>query len=125
MFSSHVPTHAKIDTCRYFDMTSHDEWNPDSVNIHDISKYLNYLKRTQGTFIRPNVILCTPTQSQHSTMSMIYIYITTLFLTKPYYRKFPPVYTIEGDLYCANQCYNDSKYKKWNTIRNRSPKLSL
>ena len=84
-------------------------------------KYLNYLKIIRGTFIRPNMILCTLTQSQHPIMSMICIYIMTLLLTKPYFWKFLPVYTIERSLYCKNQCYNNSNYTKWNTISSYSP----
>ena len=38
IFLSCVPTHAELDKCRHFDMTSHNEWNPDSENILDLSK---------------------------------------------------------------------------------------
>ena len=90
IFFSRMPTRAELETCRHFDMMSHNEWNPDSVSIHDLRKNINYRKRKRGTSIIPNMILCKPNQSQHPTMSMIRIYIMNLLLTKPNYRKFPP-----------------------------------
>ena len=38
IFSLHMPTRAELDTCQHFDMTGHNEWNEDSVNIFDLSK---------------------------------------------------------------------------------------
>ena len=49
ILSSCMPTRAELNMCQHFDMTSHNEWNPDSVNIRDLRKYLNYLKMTGGT----------------------------------------------------------------------------
>ena len=38
IFMSRMPTRAELDTWQHFDMKSHNEWNPDSVNIRDLSK---------------------------------------------------------------------------------------
>ena len=38
IFSSCIPTCAELDTCKNFEMTSHNECNPDSVNIRDLMK---------------------------------------------------------------------------------------
>ena len=78
---SRVPTRAELETCQNFDMKT----------FVTSGKYLNYLKITQGTSIRINVILCKSTQSQYPTMFMIRIHIMTLLLTKPYCWKFSPV----------------------------------
>ena len=54
IFLSCVPTHAELDKCRHFDMTSHNEWNTDSINILDLSKtyqlskkYTRYIYQTK------------------------------------------------------------------------------
>ena len=31
-----APTRAELDMCRHFEITSYDEWNSPSVNIHDL-----------------------------------------------------------------------------------------
>ena len=46
IFLSRVSTCAKLDTLRQFYMISHNEWNPYSVNICDLRKYLKYIKMT-------------------------------------------------------------------------------
>ena len=45
IFLSRVPIHAELDTCRHFDMTIYNEWNPDSVNIRDLRKISQLSKR--------------------------------------------------------------------------------
>ena len=54
IFLSHVPTSTKLNTCQHFDMTSHNEWNTDSINILDLSKtyqlskkYTRYIYQTK------------------------------------------------------------------------------
>ena len=91
LFSSCVPTRAELDTCQHFDMTGHNEWNEDSVNIFDLSKIYQLSEIDKRYTIRPNVILCTPTHSEHPTISMICIHIMNLIFTKPFCWKFSPV----------------------------------
>ena len=47
---SRVPTCAEHDMCQHFDMTSHNEWNPDSVNIHVLRK-ISQLSKTENRYI--------------------------------------------------------------------------
>ena len=54
IFSPRMPTHAELDTVRHFDTKIHNEWNPDSFNIRDLSKisqlsknYTRYIYQTK------------------------------------------------------------------------------
>ena len=38
VFSSRVPTHAELSNCTHYEMTSRDEWDPDSVDLSNIRK---------------------------------------------------------------------------------------
>ena len=88
-------------------------------------KYLNYLKMTQGKSIRPNMILFTPTKSQHPTMSMIRIHIMNLILKKPYGRKFPPVLYNWRIFVLRKSMLQWQLIHKWNTTSNHETQPSL
>ena len=45
ILSSRVPTHDELETWRHFDMKSHNEWNPYSINIRDLTRIYQLSKK--------------------------------------------------------------------------------
>ena len=50
IFLSLVPTQTELDTFRHFYIMIHNEWNPDSINIRDLSK-ISQLSKNDTRYI--------------------------------------------------------------------------